>query len=348
MTTLICWAAVDARAIASVYIASDSLLTDSESGKPLDDAAQKVFACRKRPDIFGYCGNARGLPPLLATFAAELDSRSAPDKQDAYDRANLLIERLNQDLLPHPASDWKNTFILYASRDGAGYSSAAFAVFEVSVRNGRWDFSAIAASKARPDERVVDDHTPDIQELDVISAHGSGARGVRKLRGRWTKFHDDAIVREGIHGTTRSRTSRGVFGALCTALMVRNKDARSGGAPQVAGIHQHDAARSLGVIWRGQRFHEGKPIAKESAVALNTRWHDRLFQLCDPVTMAPQAEAAIHDGPKGLDVEPSQERPSKRKLRRRKMKARSQPERERAREIHRRRFVANADRTKDE
>ncbi len=334
MTSLICWFAVDSRAIASLYIASDSRITATD-GRVLSDTARKVFACRKRPDIFGYCGNADAPPRVLAEWISALDSRTVAGDETGWHRAQFLVERLNHALPLRDGHLYGQTKVVYASRDGDGYTKAAFAVFEISVVNGRWDYRTLDHSKATKEKEDPDELT----RLDVVFAEGTGARAVQDWRERWKQYHSSEVARLELGGTTRASTSRGVFSALCSALRFAN-DLRSGGAPQLAVIHQERAARSLGVIWNNQRFFEGRPQLESEAVALDTKWHDKLFQRCDPTTMQALEEAAIHSAPiKGLDPERPTEAPSKRKERRQKAAARSVVERDKAREAHRKRFL---------
>jgi hypothetical protein len=250
-----------------------------------------------------------------------------------------LVEELNRALPLHHGHLYGQTKIVYASRDGEGHSNAAFAVFEISVVKGGWDFRTLAESKARAEREGPEERYRALKELDIVFAEGTGARDVKNWREHWVQYHASESVRRELRGTTRTRTSRGVFSALCTALRFA-ADPRSGGAPQLAVIHQENAAMSLGVIWENQRFYEGTPQTESEALALDTRWHDKLFQLCNPATMQVLKEAAFHSAPiRGLDPERPPEAPSKRKQRRQKAAALSALEREKAREAHRKRFL---------
>lgn len=96
---------------------------------------------------------------------------------------------------------------------------------------------------------------------------------------------------------------------------------------------------SLGVIWQNARFWEGTSRTIAEALALRTRWHDKLFQLCEPSTMQVLDEAAVHSAPaRGLDPELAAEPLTKRRQRRQSVAARTVLERIEAREAHRKRF----------
>lgn len=338
VTSLVCWIAVDSRAIASVYIASDSRITYTDGREPYDTAC-KVFACRRRPDILGYCGNAGKPPTVLAGLASALDARPLVAEENAWDRARLLVDGLTEALPLDRDHPYDQTKVIYASRDGSGHANAAFAVFEISVIDGRWYFQTLINSAARTEDEDEDERYRALRKLDVVFADGSGASDVRRWRERWVKYHESEIARHKLRGTTRTRTSRGVFSALCTALRF-GADPCSGGAPQLAVIHQEGAAMPLGVIWGARRFYEGMPRTGSDAIALNTRWYDKLFQQCDPNTMQVLEEAAFHSAPvRGLDPERPPEAPSKRKRRRQDAAARTLVEKERARTTHRKRFL---------
>ena len=141
----------------------------------------------------------------------------------------------------------------------------------------------------------------ELEHPDVIFAAGSGAAHVQNWRERWETYHANSVEFRSAGGTLRVRTSRGVFAAFCTSLPF-GADPASGGAPQLAVIYQEEAALSLGIVWEGQRYFEGAPCTLDDALRLRTRWHDWLFQVCDPETMGPPARAARHGAPaRGFD-----------------------------------------------
>lgn len=339
MTSLVCWFAVDSRKVSSVYVASDSRIT-APDGRVLSDCSQKVFACRKRPDILGYCGNAERLPSVLPRLVSDLDAQPMTPAENAWARALQLARELNAAIPIHDARAYEGTTVVYASRCGEGYEGAAFNVFELHVVDDKWDFATVdwTDDPTSPTYDPAGAHQR-MDRLDVAASLGSGARGVKERREQWASYHGHQIVRQGIAGTTRARASRGVFSGLCTALSF-DDDRLSGGAPQLATIHQEGAASSLGVIWNDARFYEGRAQTIEQAIALGTRWHDQLFQLCDPSTMQALKSAAHHAAPaKGLAPFPASEPPEVRRARIDEARVREASDRERAREAHRKRFI---------
>src|SRR6266404_7181181 len=54
MTMLASWVAVDSRSGSSLYIVSDSRVTDGHSR--VNDHARKLYACCTQPHVFGYVG----------------------------------------------------------------------------------------------------------------------------------------------------------------------------------------------------------------------------------------------------------------------------------------------------
>ncbi len=339
MTSLVCWFAVDSRAVASVYVASDSRITAPDR-RVLSDTARKVFACRTRPDLLGYCGNADKPPQVLAALVTKLDATRSEHNESAWDRAEFVVQHLNRELPLSAGHPYGQTKIVYASRDGSGHAHAAFAVFEISANNDRWDFHTLAATTNSAQQPVDRERQyQELKKLDVVFAQGAGASVVNEWREHWARYHTSQSVRHQFRGTTRTRTSRGVFSALCGALHSA-EDSRSGGAPQLAALHQEGSAMALGVIWGNARYYEGAARTGTEARSLCTRWHDRLFQLCDPVTMQPLERAALHSAPaRGLDPEGPSEATSVRKQRREKAAARDVLARQEARDAHRKRFT---------
>jgi hypothetical protein len=272
MTSLVCWVGRDHRKHNSIYIASDSRLTADKV--VVSDSAQKVFACRSRPEIYGYCGNA-GLPPaMLAELVRDLDGgRAWHLETDATRSAGLVVERLSRCLpVQESGPDYSVTVIVRGLRAGEGYLNAVFAVQRFFVRDEHWDWFP----EALPDES------------DVVVAEGSGASRVRAWREHWSSAQG------------RRRTSRAVFSALCDALKA-GEDPASGGAPQLVGMYQEGWPEVFGVLYQGARYVLGQPAPANTAA----RWHDDLFQVCDAETMAPKPGAQRHLAPRGLGKDTS-------------------------------------------
>jgi hypothetical protein len=72
MTSLICWVGIDQRGPSSVYFASDSRVT--WGGKTPWNHARKLFAARKYPHIFGYCGDVLFPTQALGQIVEMIDA----------------------------------------------------------------------------------------------------------------------------------------------------------------------------------------------------------------------------------------------------------------------------------
>jgi len=267
MTSLVCWIGVDHRKVASIYLASDSRIT--QEGRVVSDDARKVFACSSRADIFGYCGNAEAPPRALDELTARLSTAElGVDDSNVYLRADRILEQLALALsVRRDGPDYSNTSIIYGTRQGEGYANAEFHAFSFFVSGDRW----VRANLNLP------------IDSDIVAAEGSGAAQVRRYREYWTSAQG------------RLRTSRAVFSALCNAIDSCT-DAASGGAPQLVGIYQRGGATDFGVLFKGERFIGGKRVPLDPG----RPWHDDLFQRCDSASMAPLPNAAKHHRPRGL------------------------------------------------
>ena len=67
MTTVIAWAGVDQRAVASLYLASDSRIT-WQNGETWDRAT-KVFGAQTQPHMFAFAGDAFFMTQVLVLAA---------------------------------------------------------------------------------------------------------------------------------------------------------------------------------------------------------------------------------------------------------------------------------------
>jgi len=253
--------------VSSIYIACDIRVT--AGGILVTDSAQKVFACKQRPEIYGYCGNAEYPPLVLRSLVAALANGAAwPAHAAAYEEPEWVGRFLSDKLRIVPGGpDYSNTVVVRGTRKGEGSVNAEFSIFKFYVSGSVWEW-------ARLDLPAVS---------DVVVAEGSGADKVRAWRDYWTSAQG------------RRRTSRGVFSALCGALRA-NADPKSGGAPQLVGMYQEGPPATFRVLFNGGRFVNGRAVPSAEAML----WHDDLFQVCDGELMKPLESAQRHRRPKGL------------------------------------------------
>lgn len=118
----------------------------------------------------------------------------------------------------------------------------------------------------------------------LVDAIGSGAAEVRKWYERWQR-------------TNEKGTSRSCFSAFCDSLS-SGSDRYSGGAPQLVSLERRGLPKVMGTIFNGRRYFSGMEIAGD--FESGTRWHNELFELCDPSTLARIPKAQEHHAPRGL------------------------------------------------
>ena len=266
MTSLVSWIGIDSRAPASLYLASDSRVSwDPVRGW---NHGRKVFASRLRPDIFGYCGDVL-FPSLFLGQAIELidDGLLFSTAADHCARATELMSFAAAAFLSYPVTERQPFQFVYGSRDGSGMKS----LFQVSV----------IAWEARAGFALTHQTVP--QQSAPLIVLGSGRNSVDKWYERWNR-------------TDHKRTSRAVFSAFCDSLSAGD-DPRSGGAPQLVGIYRQGSARTIGAVFRSQKYRLGLSVDCPTS---SLEWRNELFELCDGLTGEKLPTAQTHHAPRGL------------------------------------------------
>lgn len=268
MTTLIAWTGVDQRGPASVYLASDSRLSWSDTIGW--DGGRKLFAARTKPHIFGYCGEVLFPTQVLSQLVEMIDYGlldAEPDRPDAW--IDRVVEVVVRALRSYPAVATANFELVHAMREGVGLSCSFHAHAVTFCNNSVQSTSPLAVPQASA----------------VISARGSGAEVFNDHLHRWQQ--------SDVKGT-----SRAVFSALADALRA-GADPRSGGHPQLIGLYRAGGGRTFGVISENQRFWYGTPIVAPPTCKA-VQWHNDLFEVCDPVTLGRKPDAQRQPRPRGL------------------------------------------------
>ena len=95
MTLLVAWAGIDSRGPASVYMASDSLITWSESRS--FDFGRKVFSFNNHPDVLGYCGDVL-FPSIAINQIVEMADNGLLFREEysCKDKFEAIVNKLNQ------------------------------------------------------------------------------------------------------------------------------------------------------------------------------------------------------------------------------------------------------------
>ena len=267
MTSLISWIGVDSRAPSSIYLASDSRITWGNKGTW--DNARKVFGSTNYPELLGYCGDVLFPSQALGQLIDLIDLGLFDDNDTPEDKWSAIVDILQKSYEDYP-TDHRNPFtIVYCTRKGSGMTLSLH-MFMVS-------WSATGWSRYEP----IDLPT----HSGIIRIFGSGESVVKKYYNRW-------------NATGVKRTSRCVFGAFCDAIR-SGEDKFTGGGPQLVGVYRQEAAKSIGVIYEGNRYLHGLPVC-ESASLDAVEWRNDIFEVCDWRTMKRLPEAQRHARPREL------------------------------------------------
>lgn len=272
MTLLVAWAAVDTHGTSSVYFASDSCI--SWGDQVTFNRGRKVFACRRHPDILGYCGDV--LFPALAlgqiVDLADAGLLFSPSMTSAT-KFETVVKKLN-DLASeyprmHAGFEANPPTIIHASREDIGGNKTAF-----SCRTISWTAKRGWVGKSAPMPR----------ESAVLFALGSGSKAfVKNIERYW-------------QGPT-ARTSRAVFHCFCDTLTDPTAQA-IGGPPQLVGIIRKPSSTAVtyGVLYAGQRTFLGAHIDNLGNFHA-VEWRNEYFERCDGATGKRIAGAQLQPDP---------------------------------------------------
>jgi hypothetical protein len=262
MTSFIAWVAVDERAPSAVYFASESRLsTDTWHW----DFGRKLFASQTYPDIFGYVGDVLFPSQILGQVIDLIDAGLLFTPEDNVDQKLDKIKFF----LYQVAGGYTNlagVYIYYCSRlDKGGKSSlrSTFRIYRLYSRNNQWLSERIGMPmKSGP---IVIDGSGKEQIVNAIKEWGQSP-------------HKD--------------TSRSMFSAFCDAIEFA-KDARSGGAPQLVGVHRKGPAKYFGIVHKNRRYFLGLPVANpENPNRIN--WFNDIFEITDGKTKKRQIGVQRH------------------------------------------------------
>lgn len=268
MTSLIAWVGVDNRGAASLYFASDSRI--SWPGAEVWDHGRKLFACRRQPHIFGYCGDVLFPTQTLSQITEIIDSNlmaSGP-----FESVNSHTEKVSSVLesafKTYPAAAKRKFDVLHCMREGE-HMQSRFHVNQIT-------FDMSGSAKIAPLQLP--------SQSGVMAVLGSGSHSVQARLDDWAASHTGG-------------TSRAVFSAFCDSLR-SGDDPLSGGPPQLVGLWRKSPPQTFGVIWQERRYfyglEAGVPPSQDGV-----HWFNELFEICDPVTLARKEGAQPQPRPKG-------------------------------------------------
>ncbi|MCD9536036.1 hypothetical protein [Photobacterium carnosum] len=249
MTSLIAWVGVDARAPASVYLASDSRLSWSKSSNW--DTGRKLFSSKNRAEILGYCGDVLFPSQKLGQIIEQIDNDLLISADMSIEeKQNQVFESIKASFGDLPRTQKRKFDIAYCTRVGELMSSKfGFCRYSWSPKSG-WS------------HKFVD--IPETSQL--IDVLGSGTESVNRWYEKWK--------RSDVKGTSRS-----VFSAFCDSIS-SCEDPFSGGAPQLVGIYRKGSSKTFGIVFNGSRFLLGDRVNNNLNLN-NIEWRNELFERCD-------------------------------------------------------------------
>jgi hypothetical protein len=268
MTSLIAWIGVDSRGAASAYFASDSRIT--WPGSQAWDHGRKLFACRRYPDIFGYCGDVLFPVLTLSQISEMIDSDLLLKPSDTVDqRTGQIVSTLKTAFDAYPAAAKAPFEVLYCTRENEG-PGCRFHLRQISF-----------TPSVPPKISVIE--LPG--RSDTIAVLGSGSTDLREHINRW-------------HASDVGGTSRAMFSAFCDSLR-SGADQQSAGPPQLVGLWRSACGITFGIVWQSRRYFYGIEVLAQRSLD-NVRWYNDLFEICDPDSMERRPGAQPQPRPRGL------------------------------------------------
>lgn len=266
MTTLVSWISYSTTGEKpelprAIYVASDSRISwGSDSSRW--DAGRKVFASRKEPHVFGYCGDVVFPSLVIGQIVAAIDSGVFLEKNQTPDQIQTqifeTIKAAHKEGKNHPVADFS---ILHA------YRAVAWPKTEFYL----WHISYKSKTKEWRGEMI-----PLPNKSEMLISLGSGAESANNSAFRWSK--SDA-----------GGTSRSFFSSFWDAIQ-SGADNLSGGPPQLCALYPQYPARTIGVVNENRYFLHGLEL-KQGPSLSKIEWKDKLFQDIDPKTNAPKKGA---------------------------------------------------------
>ena len=253
MTLIAAWASLDQKPnnrkqVSSLYIASDSRASWGNEAKV--DNLQKVFACSKSPDIFGFCGDVNFCQSALFNLVSLIDQGVLFDANCNH-KAEKVLNFINKRYAEHPKDKMAvGSCIYYGTKVGR-----IFHLYVYSVEDGRF----VCQEKQMP------------KDSDVIVYDGSGKN---EFRDNWIQVNHE---KDNNH-----RTSRNVY--HCLAKTIENTSKFSvGGVPQIVGIYRGTNAISFGIEKNDHLYLLGHECSENDNLDA-VEWRNDNFEITDPYT----------------------------------------------------------------
>ena len=248
MTAIIAWSTFDGHGTASIYLASESRLSQPTGGgrapRVLRDDFRKTFGSRQTPDIFAVCGTVVALQPLID----ELCAAAQEERQARAARAQLNSDHVNYS---------KDIVTRVTARIPLGRHSGL--ILFHAYRFGTLDFGLqrIALGLNPAYTRIILEPTKGMLYRD-----GSGREMVER-----EQTNDPETDARGF--------SRWFWQSFVSSLQAPT-DPSCGGPPQLVGLYREGNAVPYGVHFKEAVFLDGALLKAPPAQQLEFR--DELFQ----------------------------------------------------------------------
>lgn len=254
MTTLVSWAGVDSRGVASIYLASDSRITWGE--RDTWNYGKKLFYAKSSPEVFGFCGDVIFPAQVLDQLCEEIDAGGGfPSEFDFEGKLSIVHQRIASAFVNYPRLQRNEFEVFYISRMGAGMKSEFYAGRVYWEKGGDVEFEVMSV--------------PSITS-GLIKVAGSGVGALNNWSYKWGN--------SDVKGTSRS-----VFAALCSSIK-SGEDKKTGGAPQLIGLYRTGAPKLFGIVWEGKRYLCGAELGMSQALS-GIEWRNESFERYDPVKL---------------------------------------------------------------
>jgi hypothetical protein len=248
------------------YLVSDSRI--SWPNEAIWNSGQKLFASRRFPDVFGYCGDVQ-FPTLALNQVVDLLDWGVLVSAGASstERHQKIAEALSNAYQSYPAHIAEPSSVVHFARDAEGKHS--------QFRLWRLDWSKSSPIKSTELE------LPSTSVLGLTL--GTGWKVLVHRNEEWKK--------------SQGRTARGVFSSFCDAIE-SGEDPRSGGAPQLVGLYTSGVGKMFGVIVGGVRYVAGNVVMDDTALD-EIEWRNNLFERMNPRTLKRLEGAQQQPRPRG-------------------------------------------------
>jgi len=252
MTTLIVWKSARKTSEETIYFASDSRISWTNSAHKWD-RGRKLFYCKNHPIIFGFAGDALALSMAISVISDTLDCID-PCELALVDVPKIASQMLNDATSVYPRDLYQETEVLIAfPGDGPAHT-----IIRLQKENpsSEWEVKPVDTSS-------VDVHS------NFIAAFGSGAK---KFRAQLKRNQKDP----------QSGTARFVFWNFLD-FVNSGKDPRTGGNIQIIRLGFDGRANPVGLLYNEKFSILGAQLASDRIVS-EIDWRNEKFEFVGPKT----------------------------------------------------------------